>query len=202
MMADPKASAFVENFAGQWLELRLLDDYEADPKRFPDFNKPLRIAMKQEAEQFFQTIVKEDRSVLELIDSNYTFLNERLAKFYGIPDVTGEHFRKVPLKAPSHRGGVLTMAGVLTVTAMPSRTSGRTTRTRPSGSVSMLPSVETSSTTTTSASSGSAASRLSTVRPRFFPSLWLTTTTLTPDAAPTGLSIKPPLESGNPVSPA
>jgi hypothetical protein len=123
MMADPKAAAFVENFAGQWLELRLLDDYDADPKRFPDFNKPLRTAMKQEAEQYFQSIVKEDHSVLELIDSNYTFLNERLAKFYGITDVAGEHFRRVPLKAASHRGGVLTMAGVLTVTAMPSRTS-------------------------------------------------------------------------------
>src|SRR4051812_24116479 len=123
MMADPKAQAFVANFAGQWLELRLLDDYEADPRRYPAFNKTLRTAMKTEAEQFFQTMASEDRSVLDLIDCNYTFVNETLAKFYGINDVTGEKFRKVTLPAGSHRGGVLTMAGVLTVTAMPSRTS-------------------------------------------------------------------------------
>src|SRR5207253_10844443 len=92
-------------------------------KRYPDFNKDLRLAMKQEAERFFQSILGEDRSVLDLIDANYTFVNERLAKFYGIPDVSGPDFRKVTLPATTHRGGVLTMAGVLTVTAMPSRTS-------------------------------------------------------------------------------
>ncbi len=123
MMADPKSQAFVANFAGQWLELRLLDDYEADPKRFPAFNKQLRTAMKMETEQYFHALVNEDHSVLELLDSNYTFVNEQLAAFYGLPDVKGEKFRKVTLPANSHRGGVLTMAGVLTVTAMPSRTS-------------------------------------------------------------------------------
>jgi hypothetical protein len=123
MMADPKSQAFVANFAGQWLELRILDDYEVDPKRYPDFNRDLRLAMKQEGERFFQSIITEDRSALDLIDANYTFVNERLAKFYGIPDVSGPDFRKVTLPATIHRGGVLTMAGVLTVTAMPSRTS-------------------------------------------------------------------------------
>src|SRR5207302_9434127 len=108
---------------GQWLELRILDDYEVDPRRFPGFDRYLRAAMKQEAETFFQNLVTEDRSILELLDSNYTFVNEKLAAFYGIPNITGSTFRKVDLTAATHRGGVLTMAGVLTVTAMPSRTS-------------------------------------------------------------------------------
>jgi hypothetical protein len=122
MMADKKAQAFVTNFEGQWLELRLLDDYEADVGRFPAFRE-LRISMKKEVETYFQSMIAEDRSVLELIDSNYTFVDEKLAKFYGLTGVTGENFRKVPLTSADHRGGVLTMAGVLTVTAMPSRTS-------------------------------------------------------------------------------
>jgi len=123
MMGDAKSQAFVANFEGQWLELRLLDDYEADRGKFPAWNRDLRNDMKQEAELFFRQVVKDDASVLDLISANYTFLNERLAKFYGIPNVTGENFRKVTLPGDAHRGGVLTMAGVLTVTAMPSRTS-------------------------------------------------------------------------------
>jgi hypothetical protein len=123
MMGDPKAQAFVANFAGQWLELRLLDDYDADQRLFPAFNKTLRSAMKTEAEQFFQTLISEDHSVLDVLDCNYTYVNETLAKFYGIPNVQGEKFQKVTLPPTLHRGGVLTMAGVLTVTAMPSRTS-------------------------------------------------------------------------------
>ena len=122
MMADPKAQAFVTNFEGQWLELRILDDYEVDNGRFPAF-RPLRQAMKKEVETYFQSLIAENGSVLDLIDSNYTFVNDKLAAFYGLTGVTGEAFRKVPLTSDSHRGGVLTMAGVLTVTAMPSRTS-------------------------------------------------------------------------------
>lgn len=122
MMADPKAQAFATNFEGQWLELRVLDDYDVDVKRFPDF-RALRPSMKKEVETYFQAIISEDRSLLELLDSNYTFVNEKLAAFYGLTGVTGEAFRKVPLTKANHRGGVLTMAGVLTVTAMPSRTS-------------------------------------------------------------------------------
>ena len=122
MMADPKAEAFVANFEGQWLELRILDDYEVDTGRFPEFRQ-LRTAMKKEVEMFFQSLIAQDGSVLDLLDSNYTFVNDKLARFYGLPNVTGEAFRRVPLTATNHRGGVLTMAGVLTVTAMPSRTS-------------------------------------------------------------------------------
>ena len=122
MIADPKAQAFATNFEGQWLELRVLDDYDVDVKRFPAF-RALKSSMKKEVETYFQSIISEDRSLLELLDSNYTFVNEKLAAFYGLTGVTGDFFRKVPLTSADHRGGVLTMAGVLTVTAMPSRTS-------------------------------------------------------------------------------
>ncbi|HET6248191.1 MAG TPA: DUF1592 domain-containing protein [Tepidisphaeraceae bacterium] len=127
MLADPKSAALVNNFVGQWLETRALDDYHPDPDKFPEFDDDLRKAMKQEVALFFENMVREDRSVLELLDANYTFLNERLAKHYGIPGITGEQFRRVNLadcgEAGTHRGGVLEMAGVLTITAMPTRTS-------------------------------------------------------------------------------
>jgi hypothetical protein len=127
MLADPKGTALVNNFVGQWLETRALDDFRPDPKKFPDYDDALRKSMKGEVELFFQSIVKEDRSVLELIDANYTFLNERLAKHYGIDGIAGDELRRVSLsqcgEAGKHRGGVLEMAGVLTVTAMPTRTS-------------------------------------------------------------------------------
>ena len=123
MLADKKAAAFVSNFTGQWLELRNLDAATPDPKLFPDYDEALKKAMRREAELFFENLVREDRSVLELIDADYTFLNERLAKHYGVGGVKGNDFRKVPLQPEAKRGGVLTMAGVLTVTAMPARTS-------------------------------------------------------------------------------
>ncbi|HEV8290528.1 MAG TPA: DUF1592 domain-containing protein, partial [Tepidisphaeraceae bacterium] len=122
MLVDPKAVELVHNFVGQWLELRNLDDWTPDERRFPNFDEKLRRAMKKEAELFFSTVIKEDRSILELLDSDYTYVNERLAKHYGMTDVKGEDFKRVSL-AGTHRGGVLTMASVLTVTAMPSRTS-------------------------------------------------------------------------------
>ena len=123
MLADPRAAALVSNFTGQWLELRNLDRSTPDPKQFPEFDEPLRQAMRREAELFFANLVREDRSVLEMLDADYTFMNERLAKHYGVEGVSGDDFRKVPLKPELKRGGMLTMAGVLTVTAMSSRTS-------------------------------------------------------------------------------
>jgi len=124
MLADPRSHAFIHNFAGQWLELRNLAQASPDPKVFPKFDPRLREDFRKEGELFFANLVKEDRNVLELLDSKYTFLNERLANFYGIDGVTGDEFRKVDFTPEQckQRGGVLTMAGVLTVTALPNRT--------------------------------------------------------------------------------
>lgn len=122
MLADPKSAALIANFGGQWLETRVLDDVEPDTSKFPNFDPKLRAAMKKEVELFIGGIIHEDRSVLEFLDADYTYANDRLARHYGIANVTGDQFRKVSL-AGTHRGGVLTMAGVLTVTAMPTRTS-------------------------------------------------------------------------------
>jgi hypothetical protein len=122
MLRDPKASAFVENFAGQWLQLRNLDLVTPDAKQFPDFDEDLRKAMRKETEMFFGYILREDRSVLEFIDANYTFANERLARFYGVPGLKGHAFRRVSLK-DSRRGGLLTQASILTITSNPTRTS-------------------------------------------------------------------------------
>jgi hypothetical protein len=122
MLRDPRARALTENFAGQWLQLRNLKGFMPDPKLFPTFDEALRSAMLKETEQFFEHVVREDRSVLEFLDANYTFVNERLAKHYGLPDVKGEQFRKVTLP-PGPRGGVLTHASVLTITSNPTRTS-------------------------------------------------------------------------------
>ena len=122
MLADPKAAALVRNLAGQWLQLRNLDRVSPDPKRFPDFDDRLRQAMRRETELFFADIMREDRSVLNLIDADFTYLNERLAGHYGIAGVEGENFRRVKLDDPN-RGGVLTQASVLTITSNPTRTS-------------------------------------------------------------------------------
>ncbi|MDZ4782299.1 MAG: DUF1592 domain-containing protein [Planctomycetia bacterium] len=123
MLADPKSQALVENFGGQWLQTRRLDSFSPDPARFPEFDEALRKAMRQETESFFTAIVREDRSVLEFIDANYTFLNERLAKLYGIEGVTGDEFRRVELGDSPRGGGVLTQASVLAITSNPTRTS-------------------------------------------------------------------------------
>lgn len=121
MLKDKKSEAFVVNFAGQWLNLRNLDIAQPDTARFPRFNDPLRYSMKRETEMFVAHIVREDRSVLELIDSNYTFLNQALAAHYGLPKVIGPEMRKVDL-ASGDRGGILTQASVLTLTSNPTRT--------------------------------------------------------------------------------
>ncbi len=122
MLADPKARALVENFAGQWLHLRNVADWTPDPEHFPHFDDGIRHGFQRETELFLEHLVRDDRSVLELIDADYTFLNERLADFYGIDGVEGGYFRRVPL-AGTHRGGILTQGGVLMVTSYPTRTS-------------------------------------------------------------------------------
>ena len=123
MLMDPKADAFVENFAGQWLLLRKLDGVEMDPQRYPEFNDGLREAMRVEAELFFADVLRENRSVLTFLDSDKTYLNQQLAEHYGVKGVEGEQFRAVKLPGDSPRGGVLTMAATLTVTSEATRTS-------------------------------------------------------------------------------
>ncbi|MGA8599465.1 MAG: DUF1592 domain-containing protein [Bryobacteraceae bacterium] len=122
MLQDPKSNALIENFAGQWLELRNLDSIRPDPEEFPQFNAQLRKAMYTETEMFVTAVVREDRSILDFLDGKYTFLNERLAQFYGIPGVKGNEFRRVSLDG-TERSGVITQASVLTVTSYPTRTS-------------------------------------------------------------------------------
>ncbi len=122
MLADAKSKALVENFAGQWLRLRNVADWKPDPDKFKEVDQTLRNTFERETELFFENIVAEDRSVLEFIDADYTFLNERLAKYYGIQGVKGSYFRRVALKSPE-RGGILTQASVLMVTSYPTRTS-------------------------------------------------------------------------------
>lgn len=123
MIVDPKSDALVENFAGQWLQIRNLNAVTPDPEKFPDFNDALRNAMKKETELFFAALIREDRSVLEFIDSDFTYLNERLAKHYRIDGVKGDKFQRVSLPKASGRGGILTQASILTITSNPTRTS-------------------------------------------------------------------------------
>ncbi|HJT32660.1 MAG TPA: DUF1592 domain-containing protein [Pirellulales bacterium] len=122
MLRDAKSRALVDNFCMQWLEIRRLKTLTPDTKRFPGFDDELREAMLTETKLFFASIIDEDRSVLDLLDADYTFLNERLARHYGILRVTGPEFRRVQL-TDRDRGGVLTQASVLTVTSNPTRTS-------------------------------------------------------------------------------
>ena len=122
MLKDPKASALAENFGGQWLQFRALESVHPDKTRFPDFDDYLRMSMRRETELFFENVVRDDRSILDLLTGKYTFLNERLADFYGIPGVEGPDFRRVDLNG-TPRGGILTQASVLTVTSYANRTS-------------------------------------------------------------------------------
>jgi mono/diheme cytochrome c family protein len=123
MLADPRARALTTNFAGQWLYLRNLDYHRPDVYLFPNFNTRLREAMQRETELFFTSILRENRSLLDFIDSDYTFLNERLADHYGIKGVQGTAFRRVQLPAASGRGGLLGQASILTVTSYGNHTS-------------------------------------------------------------------------------
>lgn len=122
MLASPKADALVENFAGQWLQLRNLESAKPDPDIFPDFDDDLRQAMDQETRLFFANLLRGNGSILEFLDSRYSFLNTRLAKHYGIDGVEGEQFRKVEI-GNGQRGGILTQASILTVSSYPTRTS-------------------------------------------------------------------------------
>jgi hypothetical protein len=124
MLADPRSDALVVNFAGQWLKLRSLEaSYPAVPL-FPDFDDNLRQAFRREVELFFESIVQEDRNVLDLLTADYTFLNERLAKHYGIPNVYGSQFRRVTLSPEfAVRRGLLGKGAIETVSALPTRTS-------------------------------------------------------------------------------
>jgi hypothetical protein len=124
MLKDKRAEALAENFAGQWLNLRGLQSSGPLPHVYPDFDDPLRQAMRREVELLFDTIVREDRSILDLLNANYTFVNERLAKHYGIPNIYGSAFRRVTLPAElDNRRGLLGKGAFLTTTAKPERTS-------------------------------------------------------------------------------
>ncbi|RLS58825.1 MAG: DUF1592 domain-containing protein [Planctomycetota bacterium] len=124
MLADPRSYAFVENFAGQWLALRKLNSEEVspDPDLFPEWNEPLRADMATETKMFFASILRENQSLVRLLDARYSFVNERLAKLYGMPNVKGDEFRRVEFTDGRH-AGVLTQASVLTLTSYPTRTS-------------------------------------------------------------------------------
>ena len=125
MLADPRATELVRNFAGQWLYLRNLRAVVPDAITFPEFDENLRKAFQQETELFVESLIREDRSVLDLLGSGYTFVNERLAAHYGIPNVYGSHFRRVslPPSLAEQRGGIFGHGSVLTVTSYPNRTS-------------------------------------------------------------------------------
>jgi len=122
MLADPKARALVDNFAAQWLFLRNLQSFIPDSDEFPNWDDNLRQAMRTETSLFFDSIMREDRNVLDLLTADYTFLNERLAKHYGIPGVYGSQFRRVKI-ADENRRGLLGQGSVLAVTSYPNRTS-------------------------------------------------------------------------------
>ena len=123
MLADVRSKAIVANFAGQWLYLRNVPSLGSEPYKDPDFDESLRQALRRETELFVESIISEDRSVLDLLTADYTFLNERLAKHYGIPNLSGSHFRRVVLPEGSVRRGLLGKGSILAVTSYANRTS-------------------------------------------------------------------------------
>ena len=123
MLADPRSSAVVENFAAQWLQLRDIRSAIPDPDLYPEFDENLREAFRRETELFLESQLREDRGVMELLSANYTFVNERLARHYGIPNVYGSRYRRVKLENPEQRGGLLGQGSILTLTSYPNRTS-------------------------------------------------------------------------------
>ena len=123
MLQDPRSSAFTQNFVEQWLQLRAISEIDIDRRKFPKFNGDLRDAMIQESRLFFDAVLRENRPVFDLIDADFTFVNQRLADHYGISDVKGDRLRRVALTADSPRGGVLGQGAVLLATSMPTRTS-------------------------------------------------------------------------------
>lgn len=125
LLDDPRSQSFVSNFGGQWLHLRNLETSKPDPDVFPAYDENLKLAFERETELFFESILRENRSVLELLDADYTFLNQRLAEHYGIRGVYGSQFRRVTLNEQQRtaRGGLLGQGSILTVTSYPNRTS-------------------------------------------------------------------------------
>ncbi len=124
MLADPRAKdALVNNFAAQWLNLRRVGEVVVDPERYPNYDESLLQAFKEETELFVGSTLREDRSVNELLDANYTFVNERLARHYGIPGIYGSRFRRVNLPNHDQRGGLLAEGALLATTSYPDRTS-------------------------------------------------------------------------------
>ena len=123
MLADPRADALADNFAGQWLYLRNVPAARPDFRRFPNVDDNLRHAFRRETELLFQSIVREDRSVIDLLAADYTFVNERLARHYDIPHVYGDHFRRIGTAAHPMRGGLLGQGSMLTVQSLSTRTS-------------------------------------------------------------------------------
>lgn len=123
MLRDPKAFALVQNFAGQWLQFGGLESHTVERKAFQHFTDYTKMSMQRETEEFVEHIVRDDRSVLDLLEADYSFLNQRMAEYYGIPGVAGTEFRKVALPATAGRRGVLTQASVLTVSSYANRTS-------------------------------------------------------------------------------
>ncbi len=122
MLRDPRSNALADNFAGQWLELRKLESVHPDHDRFPQWDDYLRMSMQQESELFFEDVVRNNRSVLDFLDGKSTFVNRKLADFYGIPGVQGTDFRRVSLDG-THRAGLLTQGSVMTVSSYATRTS-------------------------------------------------------------------------------
>jgi hypothetical protein len=123
MLADPRSESMVTNFAAQWLFLRDIESKQPDEVLFPEWDETLRSALHRETELFLNSILRENRSVLDLLTANYTFLNERLARHYGIPNVQGSYFRRVTLPEGSLRSGLLGQGSILTVTSYAARTS-------------------------------------------------------------------------------
>lgn len=122
MLKDPKSRSLVDNFGGQWLQVRNLAQMTPAKSKYPKFDESLREAMEQETELFFESIIREDRPVLDFLDADYTFVNERLARHYGLNGIKGSEFRRVSLKGTA-RGGLLTQGSILTITSNPTRTS-------------------------------------------------------------------------------
>ena len=122
MLQDPRAAALVREFGGQWLQFRALENVKPDVEKFPDFDPYLRMSMREETERFFARVIREDRSILDFLDGKYTYLNERLARHYGVEGIAGPAFRLVDVQDPN-RGGVLTHGSVLTVSSYSTRTS-------------------------------------------------------------------------------
>jgi hypothetical protein len=122
MLADRRSTALIVNFVDQWLQLRMLDELTKDETLFPEFDERLRMSMRRETQMFMASILRSDRSVLDILDADYTYVDDRLAQLYNIPDFEGTQFQRIQL-ADQRRGGVLTQAAILAATARPTRTS-------------------------------------------------------------------------------